>query len=205
MWLKHKFLGHWLVVGVPQAQAAVAAFSTCLHRTISRYWKCTVLACLNLNDKNGKLKIILRVIIIIALFSCVQLYHLSITEALSQLWQQDFLQSPLCQLMAAVAAPHIHHDRVTLWTRSSRISAAGAQAVGCQVTNLSKGGKKRSIKPIAGNISVAWMVLQCVPPQTGTALPGRVGKVHLHPFSAPEYWQNPLGNPVRGGGGEIYN
>lgn len=60
-----------------------------------------------------------------------QPYHLGITEALSQLWQQDFLKSSLCQLVAAVAAPHIHHDCVALSTRSSCISAAGAQAVGC--------------------------------------------------------------------------
>lgn len=31
MWLQHKFLGHGLVVGVPQAQTAIAAFSTCFH------------------------------------------------------------------------------------------------------------------------------------------------------------------------------
>ncbi len=33
------------------------------------------------------------------------------------------------------------------------------------------------------------------PPQTGRELPGRVDKVHLHPSSAPEYWQSPHGNP----------
>ncbi len=57
------------------------------------------------------------------------LYHLGIAEALSQLWQQDFLQSSFCQLVAAVAAPHIHQHCVTLWARSCCISAAGAQAV----------------------------------------------------------------------------
>lgn len=36
MWLQHKFFGHGLVVGVPQAQTAIAAFSTCFHRAICR-------------------------------------------------------------------------------------------------------------------------------------------------------------------------
>lgn len=31
MWLQHKLLGHGLVVRVPEAQAAIAAFSTCFH------------------------------------------------------------------------------------------------------------------------------------------------------------------------------
>lgn len=31
MRLQHKFFGHGLVIGVPQAQAAIAAFSTCFH------------------------------------------------------------------------------------------------------------------------------------------------------------------------------
>lgn len=31
VWLQHKFLGHGLVVGVPQPQPAIAAFSTSFH------------------------------------------------------------------------------------------------------------------------------------------------------------------------------
>lgn len=31
MWLQHKFLGHGLVVGVPESQTPIAAFPTSLH------------------------------------------------------------------------------------------------------------------------------------------------------------------------------
>lgn len=53
MGLQHKFFGHGLVVGVPQAQTAIAAFSTCFHWTICRYWEGTVLSCLNLKEQSG--------------------------------------------------------------------------------------------------------------------------------------------------------
>lgn len=53
-----------------------------------------------------------------------QPYSLGITKALSQLWEQDFLQSSFCQLVTTVTAPHIHSNGIALGTRRSCIGAA---------------------------------------------------------------------------------
>lgn len=58
-------------------------------------------------------------------------YSLSITEALSQLWEEDFLQSSFCQLMTTVTAPNIHRDSIAVGARASCVCAARAEAVGC--------------------------------------------------------------------------
>ena len=50
VWLQHQFLGHGLVVGVPEAQTAIAAFSTRLHRTVCRDGEGTVLTRLDLEE-----------------------------------------------------------------------------------------------------------------------------------------------------------
>lgn len=54
VWLQHQFLGHGLIVGIPQTQAAIAAFSTGFHRTISRHREGAVLACLNLEGAQSR-------------------------------------------------------------------------------------------------------------------------------------------------------
>lgn len=51
-------------------------------------------------------------------------YSLGITKALSQLWEQDFLQSSFCQLVTTVTAPHIHGNCIALGTSTSCIGAA---------------------------------------------------------------------------------
>lgn len=53
VWLQHKFLGHGLIVGVSQAQTAIAAFSTCFNRAVRRYREGTVLTCFNLKGQSG--------------------------------------------------------------------------------------------------------------------------------------------------------
>lgn len=63
-------------------------------------------------------------------------HHLSVAEALRQLGLQDLLQSALGQLVAAVAAPDVHADRVALRARAACARAAGAEAVGGQVADL---------------------------------------------------------------------
>lgn len=61
---------------------------------------------------------------------------MGVAEALCQLRLQDLLQSALSQLVAAVAAPHVHPDSVALRARAARARAAGAEAVGGQVADL---------------------------------------------------------------------
>lgn len=52
--------------------------------------------------------------------------------------------------MAAITAPNINHDGVTFCARTSCIRAAGAQAVGCEVTNLSKREQGEVKKSVVG-------------------------------------------------------
>lgn len=58
------------------------------------------------------------------LFSYGKPYSLGITKALSQLWEQDFLQSSFCQLMTTVTAPNIHCNCIAVGTRTSFVCAA---------------------------------------------------------------------------------
>lgn len=116
---------------------------------------------------------------------------MGVTEALGEFWQQDFLQSSFCQLVAAVAAPHVHHHHVAIRTRRSCICAAGAQAVGRQVTNLSKKTKNRNLKISFKQYTVSkghcLGLKRLLPPQTGREQPERDDRDHRRPFLAPEY------------------